>query len=111
MEQKFVVIKTANSYKKVFIKDIIYCSASGSYTKISTFEEVYCDSKLLKEYEKKLNNYDFIRLSRSELVNMAYCAEINIGRSPFLLLTNDKKIEISARRLSKVIKTFKTLQG
>jgi DNA-binding LytR/AlgR family response regulator len=31
--EKFIVIKIENKYKKVFVNNILYCRADGSYTK------------------------------------------------------------------------------
>lgn len=111
MKQKFVVVRNGKIYKKIFIRDILHCTSKGTYTDIKTTKQLYCEPKLLKVYEVKLVDNGFFRVSRSNLVNMDYCVEINTGRSPFLSLENGEKIQISIRRLPKVIKAFRAFTG
>lgn len=57
----------------------------------------------LKHYEKHLHNNDFIRLSRSFLVQTSFVKEISKQtNSSYAVLKNGSKILISRRRLQKV---------
>jgi two-component system, LytTR family, response regulator len=58
------------------VKDIIRCEAKGPYTNIYTTNcKKYTTSKTLKEYERTLSEYNFLRIHNSHLINIAEVAK------------------------------------
>ena len=66
----------------VKVSDIAYLEAKGSYTDIYTYTyeegiiEVIISSKKIGQYEKELKDYNFIRVHKSFIVNLANISEI-----------------------------------
>jgi two-component system LytT family response regulator len=64
----------------------------------------------LKYYEGFLDGNDnFIRISRSVIVNMNYLSEYSKGESCVVYLNNDRSYEISRRKKSELIEKLKSL--
>ena len=107
--RKYIVFKQEGKYKKIFIEEILYCKAEGAYTKIwlNNNEEFFV-SKLLKEVEKLLANYNFFRINRSYLVNLDHCHEILTNSTRELRLLNGVKLAISRSRIKLLVERFCT---
>lgn len=65
-------IPTENGLIFISINDIALCKAEGNYTEIYFVDTVKREivSKTLKEFEKLLKPYNFIRVHRSYLINL-----------------------------------------
>ncbi len=109
MKAKTLTFKTGNKYQKVLLFDILFISAFGNYSKITTSYHEFSIAKPLTHFERKLQTKKFYRISRSHLVNMNHCTEIERnGRTGYVNI-KDNKIKISTRKLSKVIKIFNSI--
>ena len=107
MMKKFFIVRSKGKYKKLFVDEILYCKASGSYTAfyLFGFREVIWACYLLKEVEKMLVAGHFFRISRSCLVNLDHCHEI-IGNTNQVVLSNGKKLTMSGSKMTLLIKAF-----
>lgn len=95
MKKEFITIKIArNTYRKIFIDEIIYCKADRSYSIIKTNETEITYSYPLKDLEKLLTNSLFVRVNRSYILNISKCVELKTGKSPTITLINDEQIKI-----------------
>ena len=105
--RKYIVVKTSGKYKKLFIDEILYCKAKGAYTKIylNNNEEFFV-SKLLKEVEELLANYNFFRINRSYLVNLSYCHEILTNGTRELVLFTGEKLAVSRSMFKLLVEKF-----
>ena len=65
-------IPTENGLIFISINDIALCKAEGNYTEIYFVDTVKKEvvSKTLKEFEKLLESYNFLRVHRSYLINL-----------------------------------------
>jgi len=73
VEQDRLMLAHRGSITIVYLKDLMYCSAEGSYTNfilIDGSQEIA--SKVLGEYEEFLEPRGFVRISRSMMVNMRH---------------------------------------
>ena len=66
-----IIISTADSVFVLYVKDIVYCEGSGSYTIFHTKnKEDIVASKNIKEFDGMLQQYSFFRIHQSYLVNL-----------------------------------------
>ncbi len=101
-----IALNAQDGYHVIWLKDVIYCSASGNYT---TF---YLDggaqiviSKILKEYENILPAEDFVRVHNSSIVNMNYVKKFT--KDLDLILTDETAIGVSVRKKDDVLSWIK----
>ena len=104
--RKYIVIKTESKFKKIFIDEILYCRAEGAYTRIILNNEEFITSKLLKEIEGNLAEYNFFRINKSYLVNLDHCFELLTGEKPELVLSNNIKLSVSRLKMKLLRKEF-----
>lgn len=94
-------IGIAMSDKIVFIhiNDIIYCEANGAYTYIflSTGKKVV-SSKSLGDFENQLRNQKFFRIHHSILINLNKVKEFQRTDGGYVMMENDKRLEVSQRK-------------
>lgn len=86
------------------IREIVYCQADGSYTRIVTNARTILASKNLSHFQQLLPTNLFIRSHQSYLVNIM---EVDFLKNNILILKNQKKIPVSARRKTFVLQFLK----
>jgi two-component system LytT family response regulator len=104
--RKYIVIRTEVKFKKIFIDEILYCKAERSYTKIYMNNEEFITSKILKEIEEKLADYNFFRINKSYLVNLDHCYELFPGEKPEVVLSNNTKLSVSRLKMKFMREVF-----
>ena len=105
--RQYIVIKTEKKYKKIFVNEILYCKADGAYAKLFLIENRrFVASKLLKEFEKILESYNFFRINKSFLVNLDHCIELHIGDKPKVLLSSEEILPVSPARMKLLKEKF-----
>jgi two-component system LytT family response regulator len=82
--------------------EIIRCEGESNYTKFILHEgKTLMVSHTLKDYESILNDYGFVRVHKSHLVNMKYVAKMD--RDGFIWLSNGQSVPVSRRRKDEVL--------
>lgn len=103
-----ITLSANDGYHVVWVKDIIYCSASGNYT---TFHLVnnkqIVISKILKEYESMLPANMFLRVHQSYLVNMNYIEKFT--KDQIIVLQNGAEVMVASRKKDEVIQWLKEM--
>jgi two-component system LytT family response regulator len=108
--KKKIVLKELDTHHVLSVDDIICCSAEGSYTKFFIKNNIrIVVSKHLKEYEKLLENYNFIRVHRSHLVNVDKIIKYEKRDGGLLSLEEDIKVMVSVRKKDKISAILKDL--
>ncbi|MDB4292775.1 LytTR family DNA-binding domain-containing protein [Maribacter sp.] len=81
------------------IKEIIYCEADSNYTTLFlTSGKKIIVAKTLKEFENILPETDFCRIHHSTLVNMAHVVKYIKGEGGYVIISNDKHLNVSRRK-------------
>ena len=81
------------------IRDIIYCEADSSYTTLYIKGgKQLTVAKTLKEFESILPDTDFCRIHHSTLVNMAHVVKYIKGEGGYIIISNDKHLNVSRRK-------------
>ena len=92
-------IRNGSSTIKCQITDIIYIESIRHYLDIYTTTDVYHVRGKLADYDNRLNNYGFLRIYISYLVNVRYIYQIS---SKGVLLDNKKLLPVSRNRMDEI---------
>ncbi|MDP2388001.1 MAG: LytTR family DNA-binding domain-containing protein [Bacteroidota bacterium] len=100
VQDKKLAVHVLDKVKLLDIKEVICIEASGAYSDIYyTDRQKYTTPKLLKVLEEFLEgNENFIRVSKSALINAKHVTSYTKGAVCILSLSNNKQYEISRRR-------------
>ena len=107
----YILVRTeAGVLKIVRQEDIVFVQGGRSATLLQTTKEDFILSQPMIEVEKKLNDKIFIRVSKSNIVNL-YHADKIMGRS-IVFTVNDKEVQIEiSRRIWRRIHSFLPIVG
>lgn len=98
-----LAISTTEGIHFIMPENIIRCEAEGSYTKFYlTNKKIIVTSKVLKEYDEMLADYNFIRVHRTHLVNRKYINSVSQDHQ--LLMSDNSYVEVSRRKWDDVKK-------
>lgn len=89
--------------KKLRIEDVMYIETSRHKAFFHTSEGVYSVYKKLSEIEQDLQEFGFLRIHQSFLVNMRYIQKIN---SYVLTLKNGKELSVPKSRYQEVKRKY-----
>ncbi len=91
----------------VNIPDILYCEAMGSYTNVYLHDgKKMVASKLLGEFESQLSNYKFYRIHHSYLINLSHIKEFQRHDGGYVIMENNKQLEVSQRKRKDFLDTI-----
>lgn len=87
------------------LDDVIWFQAEGVYTRVGLKNgRNTLVSRHLKEFEKMLSPYGFIRSHRSFLVNLDHVKEMQWSDGTHLIMSDNKRVEIARRNLQEIKK-------
>lgn len=102
--QQKIALSNQDGIHIVTINDIVWCEALGSYTKFHFLNKSHMlVSKIIKEYEEMLHEYNFIRVHNTFLVNANYIVKYIKGDGGQLIMNDGSEIEVSRRKKDEVI--------
>ena len=103
-EQK-MAIPTLNGLDFVFLKDILRCESSGSYTNILLSDgKAILSSRAIREYEELLPEDLFLRVHNSHIVNLNRIKRYEKGRGGYIVMEDDSTVEVAIRRREEFLK-------
>lgn len=81
------------------VKDIVWCESLGSYTKfyLATGEKLIT-SRIIKEYEEILTDYDFFRVHQSYIINLHHVKKYVKGDGGQVWMSDGTEVEVARRR-------------
>lgn len=108
-DNKKIVIHHKDRVKLINASEVVCFEADNSYTYVYTNDgQKYMPAQLLKSYEQFLEgNDDFIRISRSAIINRNYIKEYSKGDPCIVFLSNGSSYEISRRKKGELIGKLK----
>lgn len=68
-EVDHIFLKMGRSFRKFLFREIIFIEADGIYTKIQTPQGKYIVNENISGLESKLENYNFLRVHKSYIIN------------------------------------------
>lgn len=102
--QQKIALTNQDGVSIVDINQIVWCEALGSYTKFHFSNKTnLVVSKIIKEYEEILSEYNFIRVHNTYLVNANCIVKYIKGDGGQLIMTDGNEIEVSRRKKDEVL--------
>jgi len=81
------------------ITDIIYCEAQGAYTSVYMSDgKKMLASKSLGDFESQLFDHKFFRIHHHFLINLRHVNEFQRQDGGYVIMANDKHLEVSQRK-------------
>lgn len=105
-----VLLSNKNSFEKIAlptmdgiifvkIKEILRCESDNNYTNIFLFGgDKIIVSKTLKEYDEMLTPFNFFRIHKSHLINLAFLSRYKKGEGGCVIMEDGAELEVSRRR-------------
>lgn len=91
--------QTVKGYTLLEPEDILYCKSEGFYTEIYlTDGKIELSYLFISKLDEILKQFNFMRVSRSFLVNLRYVRKLFSGKNIIVLSVNGKEIEIKASK-------------
>lgn len=112
-EEKFLVGNENGRYYKVMVPEILYVESVDKRSFMYTKEMVFKSEKRLYQLEEELKEYDFVKVSRTCLVNMNELEHIRALANSRLeaVLSNGEKIIVSRTYLPEIKKRISDNEG
>lgn len=109
-QESKMMLKDADNIYIIKVKEILHCTADGGYTHffLESGQEILTSINL-KEYEKILSKWGFIRSHHSHLVNYNHITRFSKSDGGMLVLSNGKEIPVSSRKKEHLLKTLQEL--
>lgn len=104
-----IILKDADNMHVVKITDIVRCEADGGYTRFALLDgRRILTSHNLKEYERLLVSWNFIRAHHAHLVNVGHVLNFSRQDGGMLHMSNDEMVPVSHRKREALLRA---LQG
>lgn len=109
--QKQLAISTLEGIYFATLDEIIHIDADSSYTRIYlTNGDMIMSSKPLKHFEELLEDYNFVRIHQSHIINLKLIRRYVRGDGGQVIMMNGTEIEVSRRKkddlLAKIAETL-----
>jgi len=92
----------------LFVENIIRCSSDSNYTILFLKnKQKVIASRTLKEIEEMLEDYPFLRVHHSYVVNLNEIEKYIKGDGGYLLMSDGSNIDVSRSRKEALIKKLK----
>ena len=100
-----IAIPTMEGLQMILVESIISCTADRNYTVITLKNnQKIVASRTLKDLEEMLDDYPFIRVHHSYLVNLNEVEKYVRGEGGYLLMSNGTNIDVSRSRKDWLLK-------
>jgi len=109
-DAKKIALPTSNGLTIIPVKDIIRCEAEVNYTHFFLVQKnKMLVTKTLKEYEELLNDYDFIRVHNSHLINLHHVKSYSRGEGGTITMSDGSTVDVSRRKKEEFLKRLEAL--
>ena len=96
ISEKKIAIPTSEGLIFVRVNQIIRCEADGSYTNVYLLDgERITVSKILKEFDELLRDYNFLRIHQSHLINLEYLTKYISAKGGCVVMHDDSIVSVS----------------
>ena len=97
-------LPTVDGYTFIKLHDIIRCEADSNYTRFHALDgEKILVPKTLKEYEGLLEEFNFLRVHRSHIINLDHIQKYTKTRIPSVTMIDGTSIAISLKKKDELL--------
>lgn len=109
-DSKKIALPTSNGLTIIPVKEIVRCEAEVNYTNffLITKNKILV-TRTLKEFEELLNDYDFIRVHHSHLINLHHVKNYTRGEGGTVTMTDGTEVDVSRRKKEEFLKHLAAL--
>lgn len=105
------VLLTDRNKKQIIVRDVVMLEGEGNYT----YFHLKCGKKILlsktmKEFCELFEQNDFVRITKSYLINLNYLKEVDKLGELTVIMQSGQRIEISRRRKNLFNQNFKAFK-
>jgi len=106
-----VAVPILDGFEFIDVKSVLYCQSENNYTNIH-FDcgKKLLISKTLKEFEKVMEKFLFIRTHQSYLINPNHMKKYVRNDGGYIVLANGKEIPVSANRRQLIVGLFEAIK-
>ncbi len=105
-----LALPTNDGYIFIELKEIVHCEAQGNYTVFYLVnEEKVVISKTLKVYADLLEDFNFFRINRSNLINLNHVRKYGRQKSPTVTLRSGISLVLSETRKKEFLERIERL--
>jgi len=103
--QKRIALSSADKIHMVYVKNIVRCESHRNYTMffLNDNEQILV-TKTLKEFENLLEEYSFVRVHHSHLINLSYLKEYDKRDGGTAIMSNGSNVPVSFRKRDRLLK-------
>lgn len=102
-----VALPTMEGLEFVEAEDIIHCQSESNYTHIFTVNDTkFLISKTLKETEELLQDFNFLRVHHSHLINLNHVRKYVKGDGGYVIMSNKDTVNVSRSRKELLLRAF-----
>lgn len=106
-----IAIPTADGLEFLDVSTIVYCQSQSNYTNIFTEEgRSLLISRTLKDVEKSLEKFSFVRVHQSYLINPNYMEKYSRNDGGFIIMSNKQRIPISNAKRNMIVDIFESFR-
>ncbi len=107
LQEKKIALPNATGIEFISVNKITRCEGEGNYSKIFLNEaKSILVSKTLFEFEELLEEYNFLRVHKTHLINLSYLKAFINNNGYYIILTDGSQIPVSRRKKEAVLKTL-----
>ena len=100
-----IAIPTMEGLQMVTVDNILYCASDSNYTVLTLKDhQKVVASRTLKEIEELLEEYSFLRVHHSSLVNLNEISKYVKGEGGYLVMSDNASINVSRSRKESLLK-------
>ena len=111
VKNKKICLSTHEGMEFVKVLDILYCKANGSYTLFSLKDQQdQLVSKNLKEFEMLLQEYDFMRVHNSFLINLREVKKYIKSDGGYIIMNNGDHVNLSQSKKDQFLERIVNLR-
>ena len=102
--EKKIVLRTTENIYVIPISEVIRCQSEKNYTYFYfTNRERIIVSKTLKEFEEILIDHGFMRIHRSNLINLRYINRYDRSEGGYVIMVDNSRVDVSFRKKERLI--------
>ncbi len=107
---KKLALPTGEGFIFVEISSILRCEASGNYSQFYFIDgSKILVSKTLKTFEEILDDFNFFRINRSNIINLSHIKKYGRQKNATITMTDGNVLTLSERRKDDFLKRFENI--
>lgn len=106
-----ISVPVSDGYEFIEVNNIMYCKSQSNYTTLFLAEGInIVVSKTMKEVQKTLDQFSFIRIHKSYIINPDYMKKYHKNDGGYLVMEDQANIPVSNQKRNLIINLFDAIK-